>query len=143
MSCEVAYRVRAPHTKARWTRLVNAALKTLHHNPATTNVSLAFIGDREMRALNARFRNQPQTTDVLSFPGSGRELGEVLVAVPLARRQARHYGHPLGDELDLLVVHGLLHLVGYDHHRLADRRRMENMEQRILRGRSLVQRSGQ
>lgn len=143
MACEVAYRVRVPYATTRFQNLTNSALRTLRYNPALVNVSLAFLGDREMRALNARFRKQRQTTDVLSFRGSGKELGEVLVSVPQAKLQAKQYGHSLGDELKLLVVHGLLHLAGYDHHRSADRRKMETMEQRILKGRSLVLRSRQ
>lgn len=159
MPCEVAYRVRVPDTKARFRKLVNSALRTLRYNPKITNVSLAFLGDREMRALNTRYRKQRRTTDVLSFLGSGHpatpgttrygtplttgqvELGEVLVSVPQAKRQAKRYGHPLADELDLLVLHGLLHLAGYDHHRPADRRKMETMEQRVFKRRSLVRRS--
>lgn len=158
MPCEVAYRVRVPYAKARFRKLVNPALRTLRYNPKITNVSLAFLGDREMRALNRRYRKQRRTTDVLSFPGSGHpaprtirygtplttgqvELGEVLVSVPQAKRQAKRYGHPLADELDMLVLHGLLHLAGYDHHRPADRRKMETMEQRVFKKRSLVRRS--
>lgn len=96
-----------------------------------------------MRSLNRRYRGRDRTTDVLSF--SLREgafprvqpamLGDIVVSVPSAERQAREYGHSLEREIDRLLVHGLLHLVGYDHERGgAEQRRMERRERQLLRG---------
>lgn len=86
-------------------------------------LSVLFTGDRAMRALNNRYRGVDRVTDVLSF--SFREgahpavqpqhLGDIVIAVPEAVRQARRAGHSAQREIELLLVHGLLHLTGYDH----------------------------
>jgi probable rRNA maturation factor len=88
-----------------------------------SELSVLFTGDRTMRSLNRTWRNIDRTTDVLSF--SQREgrfsgirpelLGDIVISVPQAYRQAREAGHTLTREIELLLVHGLLHLLGYDH----------------------------
>lgn len=95
------------------------------------------IGDDELlRSLNARFRRKDQPTDVLSFPGETpgpyRHLGEVVISVDRAVAQAPRYEHEVADELARLLVHGLLHLLGYDHHSPAEGRRMRAAERRHL-----------
>jgi probable rRNA maturation factor len=140
MGCEVAAVVRLPETRTFFRRRLDAALRALHYNPKTVTVSLAFVGDTAMRRLNQRYRRKPGTTDVLSFPGRRPELGEIVISVPQARRQARRYGTTVIQELLLLSVHGLLHLAGYRHRRPRDRQRMQTAEQRLL-GQSLIYRS--
>ena len=86
-------------------------------------MSLLFVGDRAMRTLNLRYRGNDRTTDVLSF--SFREgsfthiqpdfLGDIVISVPVAARQAAQAGHSIGREIDILLVHGIVHLLGYDH----------------------------
>ena len=90
--------------------------------PAAESVALCLVSDRRMRALNQRFRGRDSTTDVLSFPagpapggGEAGPLGDIVVSVPTAARQAREAGHSLESELKTLVLHGYLHLLGYDH----------------------------
>jgi len=92
--------------------------------PATSaaSLSVALVGDAAMRRLNATFRGKDRTTDVLSFPagggpdpGSRRLLGEIAISLPQAARQARAAGHPLAREARILLIHGYLHLLGYDH----------------------------
>ena len=88
-------------------------------------LSVLFIGDRAMRALNRAYRAKDRTTDVLAFPM--REglfaqirpelLGDIVISAPVAARQATEAGHSLGKEIDRLLIHGLLHLAGYDHER--------------------------
>ena len=85
-------------------------------------IVVALVGDAAMRRLNARFRAKDRTTDVLSFPSGGsREpdgshpLGEIVISVPQAARQARDAGHSLVREVRILALHGYLHLLGYDH----------------------------
>jgi len=89
-------------------------------------VSVALVSDARVRALNRRYRGRDSATDVLSFPLEGpsgpwckpsRFLGDIVVARGVARRQARAAGHPELTELRVLVLHGLLHLLGYDHDR--------------------------
>lgn len=113
-------------------RTARAALRAL--GAADHEVSLTLVGDRRIRALNARYRGIRRRTDVLAFPldGPAPVLGEVVVSVETARRQARRLGHSLAQELDLLVVHGLLHLVGYDDRDPGEARLMHAREIEIL-----------
>ncbi|MBI5404636.1 MAG: rRNA maturation RNase YbeY [Candidatus Kerfeldbacteria bacterium] len=141
MSCEVRALVPLPFSANTVIRLVHAGLRRLGYSTRSTAVSVAFIDDRRMRELNARYRGQRRTTDVLSFNGTGNDLGELIVSVPQARRQSREYGTTLRDEIGLLVVHGLLHLAGFDHERPADRKRMQALEHELLSGRSLIRRA--
>ncbi len=84
-------------------------------------VAVLFTRDAEIRALNRRFRRRDRPTDVLAFPDSrgpdaeeGR-IGDIVISIPAAGRNARAAGHPLSLELRLLLLHGFLHLLGYDH----------------------------
>lgn len=88
--------------------------------PATLAVEL--VSEKRMRELNRRFRGRDVATDVLSFPGGeddppgeARHLGDIAIAVGTAARQAHSAGHSLRRELERLVLHGYLHLLGYDH----------------------------
>ena len=117
-------RVRAPGLR-RWLQSVAPAR-------ARGAVSVAVVADARVRELNRRYRGKDAATDVLSFqadePG---ELGDVVIALGVARRQAREAGHSLQTELRVLALHGLLHLLGYDHER--DDGQMRRLEQRLRR----------
>jgi probable rRNA maturation factor len=84
-------------------------------------VSLSFVGERAIQTLNRKFMKKDKPTDVLSFPlgekaADGKYyLGDIVIAVPVAARQAREKGSSLDRELRLLAIHGFLHLLGYDH----------------------------
>src|SRR5262245_2658964 len=83
---------------------------------ASGQITIALVSDRRIAALNSRFRRQRGATDVLSFPADEPpHLGDVLIAQGVARRQAARAGHSLTTELRVLALHGLLHLLGYDH----------------------------
>jgi len=103
--------------------------------PGGASLAVRFVGERTMRDFNRDFRGQDRPTDVLSFPGEespeGRHLGDVLVCVPVARRQAAERGSNLAREARVLILHGLLHCLGYDHE--ADEGRMERLERRLRR----------
>lgn len=107
--------------------------------PASTSFAVRFVSDREMRRLNAAYRRQDTTTDVLSFPdagdddprGSERHLGDVVISVPAARRQAAARPDGRARELRVLMLHGLLHCLGYDHE--TDDGTMERLEARLRR----------
>ena len=105
-------------------------------------LSVLFIGDRAMRTLNHAWRNKDRTTDVLSFPLRGGRfphiqpdvLGDIVISVPVAARQAAEAGHSLLIELEQLLVHGLVHLLGYDHEAgLREARCMERKERQLLK----------
>jgi probable rRNA maturation factor len=87
-----------------------------------------------LRKLNRKFLGIDAPTDVLSFPSAEDvELGDVIISLARARAQAKHGGHPLIDELRLLVAHGVLHLLGYDHATPAQKRRMWAAQAEALR----------
>jgi probable rRNA maturation factor len=104
---------------------------------ARGDVTIALISDRAMRRLNADYRGVDRLTDVLSFdlgPGAARPrrvAGDVAIALGLAGRQAARLGHPLAKELRILALHGLLHLLGYDHE--TDQGQMYRLEERLRR----------
>jgi probable rRNA maturation factor len=111
-------------------------------NLPDAELSILLIGDRAMRTLNRQYRGKDMTTDVLSF--SLREgrfggvqpnmLGDIVISVPVARQQAVDAGQTIQQELERLLIHGLLHLVGYDHERsAADARTMQLKERSLLR----------
>ena len=98
-------------------------------------LAIRFVSDREMKRLNRDFRGKDRTTDVLSFPGSktveGVHLGDIAVSVPAARRQAAERGHGVERELEVLLMHGLLHCLGHDHE--ADDGEMARLERSLRR----------
>ena len=109
---------------------------------ARGGVTVAIVSDRRMRVLNRTFRGKDYATDVLSFPiergapadGRGADdlsLGDIVIADGVAARQARQHGHAVGTELRILALHGLLHLLGYDHEDAADEGRMARVEARL------------
>ncbi len=111
-------------------------------------ISLVLADDATVRDLNRDHRGVDTTTDVLAFafsetegddgehfvlpPDSALDLGEVIISVPQAQRQAAEHGHALERELALLVAHGILHLLGYDHEGPEDERRMRALEKKVL-----------
>ncbi len=95
-------------------------------------VAVLVAGDRELRALNRRFRGKDKPTDVLSFPAAGDGLaGDIAISAATAARNARLFGHSLAEELKILILHGMLHLAGYDHER--DHGEMARREERLRR----------
>jgi probable rRNA maturation factor len=109
-------------------------------------VTIALLPDAAVKTLNRRFRGKNQTTDVLSFPCNDvvhlgrrptRHLGDIVIARGVAAKQARNMGHSVRVELRVLALHGLLHLLGYDHE--DDDGRMARAEARLRRKAGLPQ----
>jgi probable rRNA maturation factor len=112
---------------------------------ARGSMTVVLVSDARIRALNRQFRGKDYATDVLSFPviadplegsrarrpAGNRHLGDIVIARGIARRQARAAGHARPEELRILALHGLLHLLGYDHER--DNGQMARLEQRLRR----------
>jgi probable rRNA maturation factor len=121
----------------RWRAFTSKALRVVPAEGA--GVTVAFISDRAMRELNRRWRGKRGTTDVLSFPveqekweqGDGKMLGDVVISVEQAARQAEENGLTLDGEIAQLILHGLLHLCGYDHE--TDEGEMNALELRLRR----------
>jgi probable rRNA maturation factor len=127
--------------QVRLERSAQAILSDLGETSAELGV--LFVGDQRMRDLNRRYRGKNHTTDVLAF--SMREahpphlshpmpdmLGDVVISVPTAWRQAMEAGRSLDDELAWLLVHGILHLCGYDHERSKKEARRMHRRQRMV-----------
>lgn len=110
---------------AAWARLAGAS--------GQGEITLRLVGLAESRRLNSRFRSRKKATNVLAFPaGAPGELGDLVVCLPLVYREAQAQGKKPLHHLAHLFVHGILHLRGHGHDRLADARKMEQMERRIL-----------
>ena len=120
----------APRCSRLLGRLLRATRRT------RCGVTLLLASDREVRRLNRVFLGKNRATDVLSFPARGElepgrpHLGDLAISVPQARRQARRAGWTLEEELSLLVTHGFLHLLGYDHEE--DDGEMRRLEETLL-----------
>ncbi|MBI5794573.1 rRNA maturation RNase YbeY [Candidatus Uhrbacteria bacterium] len=96
-------------------------------------ISIAFVSEPEMKKLNQTWRGKNRVTDVLSFElEQGEVFGEVLICLEQAARQAKVMGHSVRDEIMFLLVHGILHLFGYDHERPSDEKRMFSLQKKIL-----------
>ena len=122
---------------ARLDRFAQAILSDV--GEASAELGILFVGDQRMRGLNRRYRGKDRTTDVLAFAmreaphSSAGLLGDVVIAVPTAARQAKQGQRSLDEELAVLLVHGILHLCGYDHERSEkEARRMYRRERMIL-----------
>lgn len=135
---EVVNRQRkVPIDSERWDAFTSKALLVVPNNAA--GVTIAFVSDRAMRELNRMWRHQSGTTDVLSFPAEqdefeaaeGVRLGDVVISVEQAARQAKENGLTTDEEIAQLILHGLLHLCGYDHE--TDNGEMNRLELRLRR----------
>jgi len=114
--------------------------------PTDTVTVLTLTGDEHLREYNRRYRGLDEPTDVLAFaaqekpldqrfqapPGTENWLGDIVISLPRARRQARDAKHSMNDEVRLLAVHGFLHLLGYDHAEPDEEARMTSLTNRIL-----------
>ena len=128
LKVEVVNAVRAPVTPARLRSVIRKAAQLpevaarLPAAPAT--IALRITDDSELRRLNRDFSAHDVVTDVLSFQGEDGHLGDLAISWPTVVRQAQVHGHSADTELALLCVHGLLHLLGWDHRSAGQRREM-------------------
>jgi probable rRNA maturation factor len=99
-----------------FTRKVLLALDRLGRlENEVSDVSIGIVDDETMKTLNRKFRHKNKTTDVLTFPADGSYLGDIVISVDQARRQAASEHHSLATEIRYLILHGILHALGYDH----------------------------
>jgi probable rRNA maturation factor len=122
--------------------LLNAVTEVLQDQSpyGDSDLSIVIAGNKKIRQLNLEFREIDSATDVLSFPDgkvdpdTGKPyLGDIVISYPFARKQAEDEGHSLNEEVQLLVVHGVLHLLGYDHASPTEKEEMWAVQSRILR----------
>jgi probable rRNA maturation factor len=115
---------------ARAARLIPRS--KIENRQSKIEVSVLFCGDGAIRTLNRRYRRMDAPTDVLAFPAEGGGLlGDIVISVPYAARQARRRGERPAREIDRLLLHGLLHLSGYDHE--TDGGEMDALEKKLRR----------
>lgn len=135
-------------------RVLEKALNFLGQPSKQLEMSLSIVSPDEIRQLNAQYRNVDSVTDVLSFPAADvnrqtiilsdfaldsinpetqrLNLGDVVICLDRAKQQAEEYGHGLNREICFLALHGLLHLLGYDHEEEADEKQMTSLQKEIL-----------
>lgn len=121
--------------------LERAARFTLDHEfaPANADMTIVLTDDRQLHELNLEYLGVDAPTDVLSFPASESDpetgqlyLGDILISIPRATQQAQAAGHPLEAEVQLLVVHGTLHLLGHDHAEAEEKIKMWNAQAEVM-----------
>jgi probable rRNA maturation factor len=148
MSCLISYSV-DPKTDSKnyqkiMLKIARSTFKELKIRPAF-EVSVLITTNQMIKKLNLKYRKLNKPTDVLSFPAYSKQeliklkaskqmsnLGDIVIAHQLAISQAAEYGHSLKREISFLFVHGLLHLLGYDHNNKADEKKMFKLQDKIL-----------
>jgi len=130
-----------PQWEADYTKLTDTCLK-LENIATNAEISLVFVDDQQIRELNRIYRGKDTPTDVLSFPmyddpeniDEEEEilLGDIVISLETAQRQAEEFGHSIEREAAYLLVHGLLHLLGYDHLNEEDKKNMRKREEELL-----------
>ena len=134
--------------KKDWILDITKSILKSEKVPLPYEVGIVITGAETVRNLNRQFRDIDSTTDVLSFcllepadgisdifqlpPNSENQLGEVVISFPQAVEQAAAQGHSVEMELTALLIHGILHLLGYDHEKAEDKESMENLEKKLL-----------
>jgi probable rRNA maturation factor len=120
----------------RFEKFSNRSLRQLNLN--SRSVAIAFVTDTEIARLNKTYRRKNEATDVLSFPAQPAKrpnkktfLGDIAIAPAVARRYAKKHGRTLENEICILILHGILHLLGYDHE--TDRGQMDRIEHKLRR----------
>lgn len=122
--------------------IFTSALSKLKIKNKKAEVSVAFVGDKAIKDLNRRYLKKNTVTDVLAFSEKEKAaqfplktglLGEIIISVQQAKRQAKKLDHDLKQEIQILFVHGLLHLIGYDHINIKEKGLMDKVTKMILR----------
>jgi len=139
MPVDLVRRAAGKKISSRWLKQVALVLLRLAKRE-DAELSLALIGNAEMQQLNARYRHKDYPTDVLSFPAASNLptdtplLGDVIISIDKAAEQAKEQRRTLDQEIVTLLIHGIVHLLGYDHERSAkDARIMTRMEKKMAR----------
>ena len=125
--------------RALVSRIARAMRESRVQGPGSNGeVSILFCGDRKMRTLNRLYRKKDRPTDVLAFPAQANGLlGDIVISVPYAARQAKRRGEPVSREIDRLLLHGFLHLSGYDHE--TDEGEMDALEAKLRKRLNLAE----
>ena len=109
------------------------SLQEIYNYLTDKDIELIFVDDKEIQELNKTYRQKDKPTDVLSFPLEdmpGMPLGSIIISIDTAKKQAKEFGHSTEEEIKLLFIHGLLHLLGYDHE--VDNGEMREKEKEVI-----------
>jgi probable rRNA maturation factor len=137
MAVFIANEQNLPVDETRLQSLAHHALMEEDVDPES-ELSILLVSSAHIKHLNARFAGNDEATDVLAFPMTESEeenepmLGDVVISPEIARRNGVKLGHGLSGEMDVLIVHGTLHLLGYDHQGVDDKDRMDKRMRQIL-----------
>ena len=137
MAVFIANEQNLPVDETRLQSLAHHALMEEDVDPES-ELSILLVSSAHIKHLNARFAGNDEATDVLAFPMTESEeenepmLGDVVISPEIARRNGVKLGHGLSGEMDVLIVHGTLHLLGYDHQGVDDKERMDQRMRQIL-----------
>ena len=133
----VESQLKAQAVSAQW--IERAAQAALTHQSANGDLTVVLSDDARLQKLNRDYLGVDAPTDVLSFPASetdpetgARYLGDIIISIPRAEAQAKSAGHPLEAEVQLLVVHGVLHLLGHDHAAAEEKTKMWKAQAEVL-----------
>ncbi len=124
--------------------IIRGAIKKLGFSGRNVELSISLVGESRIKALNKKYLGKNRATDVLSFPISGKvsikpvdngiiALGDIFICLPVAKKCALKEGTGLSSKLILLAVHGLLHLLGYDHEKISQQEKMFKLQNQILK----------
>ncbi len=102
------------------------------HGISGRQLSVALVGDRTIKRLNCRYLGKDRVTDVLAFPGESDLFGEIIIDLAQVARQAQGYGHTFAAELEFVLVHGLLHLIGYEDNTDKKRGEMDRLTEKFI-----------
>lgn len=131
MPIQLSNRVKSPGFSQQFGQHVFAIARKHVTFPKSFSLSVVAVGDSAMRKLNHKYRSVDKVTDVLSFPYDENH-GEIVICYPQAVRQAINKQVPLKTELAWLLIHGILHILGYDHEKPTDAKIMRPLEKTIL-----------
>lgn len=130
--------VQAPSITEFLQKIATLALKAL--DLSDTELSVLLVDEEEIKALNSTYRGLNSVTDVLSFPQNDQEIiGDVVICIPQALQQAKTYQHSPQRELAYLLIHGILHLIDYDHQSEENKQKMRQKEEELLQLLNLAQ----
>jgi len=129
MIIEVNNLVKAPLSSNRIKKSILKFSNKLKQLRKLKEISVALVGDKEIKKLNKNYRKINRVTDVLSF----EDINEIVICYPQAKRQAKEKKHSVKKEIEILLIHGLLHLAGYDHIKDKDAEVMEKLEKLLIK----------
>jgi probable rRNA maturation factor len=134
------------HGKKFFEKIIQEAISKLGLEKGNLELSINLVGEGRIKALNKKYLGKNRKTDVLSFPLTGRRdvklpqkssiiaLGDIFICLPVAKKQALEKGESLDQRLALLVIHGLLHLLGYEHEKSSEKaKEMYQLQEEILK----------